>query len=206
MFSRILLFLIGTIVLVSCYRPDQDLRLAVYVEGSSSELAGKAIQKALLDEGWNITLVNMTHAEAISSLQKGEIDLAIASNEISLESEGLRTIIPLYTETLFTLVRKDSEYASSGSIEESRELLKKFRAKVMFSYKDSYAQKFARRLLENEGFYDNDYDTYYYKPGEDYRQIDYVELDSIQPDVIYHMGTSNSAIIFSVANHLLSSS
>lgn len=189
----VLLFI--TAQLSSCESKRQKLTLAVYYEGSSNERAGLALKQALEEEGWFIDIVHLSQKEAISALQAGEVDLAITSNEISLDSKGLRTIIPLYKENLFFLIRIDSKLAESKSIENSIAISSEEKFKVMFSYKDGYANKFAMRFLANLGINDTVYEAYYYLPGEDYRKDKLDLINQVKPDIIYHMGPTTSEFV-----------
>lgn len=186
------------VLITGCSEPNKDLTLSVFITGSDSERAGQALKKALEEEGWNLTLVNQTHQEAVESIRAGKVDLAILSNDISIDSKGVRTLLPLYNEVLVTLVKEGSPLAKVEDFGEVVEIITSQRPTVLFSYENSYDHLFAKRMLSKEGITDDTYNAIFLPKVDDFENgiMDFIAQE--KPDVIYTMATLDSKVISAV--------
>ena len=192
MFRQLILFIVivvAMVTLVSCMPTGKKLTLAVYLPGSDSHLAGQAIKQSLAELGWKIDLVNMSHEDANEALRNGQVDLAITSNEASLSSQGLRTIIPLYSEVLISLMRDNSVFMEVDSIENLLSVVQGNKANFLFSYEGSYAHLFAEKLLKNEGIEPEMFNAIYFKEKTAYKEGKKSLIQELKPDIVFLLNT-----------------
>ena len=195
--KKALLHLLSLIlILSSCNQVNKKLSITAYTPGSDSHNAALALKEVLEEEGWKINVVSNSHQDGIEAVRSGEINLAVTSNDVSINSQGLRTIIPLYHEVLTVLVHKNSELAKIKTLPELRNLLEMEKPKVIFSEAGSYSQLLSKRLIEYQGISSDMYETYFFKESNgDYEEGKLETIKEIQPDAIYLVGSEDTDIV-----------
>lgn len=187
------------LILSSCGNVKRKLTITAYSPGSDSHNAALALEQILEEEGWKITIVSQSHLNGIEAVREGNVDLAITSNDISIDPSGLRTVMPLYHEVITILLDKESKVNSLRTLSDFREYLKSEKPKILFSEKDSYAHLIAERLLRTQGVYPDDYEAYYFtETMEEYDDNKVEMVRKIKPDAIYLVGTEDNGIVHSL--------
>ena len=187
-----------TLLLGACSNRSKKLTITTYTPGSDSHNAALAIKEVLADDGWDFTIVTNTHEKGVEAVRNGDIDLAITSNEISINARGLRSLIPIYNEVLITLVKEESPLVSAKNLEELLAIAKSNRLNFMFSEKGSYSHLFAQQLLTDLDITENLYNAQYFPHGEEYKtgKIELVKTEN--PDLITIVGTVDNELIGSL--------
>lgn len=189
-------FLLGiTLLFGSCSGPKKKLTLTAYTPGSDSYQSALAIKEALHEEGWDITLISQRHEEGVEALRKGKVDLAITSNDISVDGTGLRTIIPLYKEVLVTLVREDSPILDWKSIDEILGVIELNKPTILFTYEGSYPHRFAERIIHLQGIKPDQYYSVFFKEHENFNDGKLEMVKSLMPDMVYLLGNMDNEIV-----------
>jgi len=194
-FTSIIFLLTAILFLGACSEHNKKLTITTYLPGSDSHNAALAIKEVLADDGWDFTIITQSHQEGVEAVRNGDIDLAITSNDISIDPKGLRSLIPLYDEVLITLVNENSPLVEANTMEEILVIAKSSKLKIVFSHKGSYSQKFAQRLLTERGFEEDLYEAHYFPKKSEYvsGKIELVQLE--KPDLINIVGNVDSEVI-----------
>jgi len=193
--KSIVFLLIIMLIFNGCSERHKKLTITTYLPGSDSYNAALSLKEVLVDDGWNFTIVTQTHDDGVEALRKGEVDLAITSNDISIDPKGLRSLIPLYDEVLLALTKENSPILEAKTMEEVLDIAKSNKLKMVFSHEGSYSQEFAKRYLTDRGFGENLYETHYFPKMSEYEsgKVELVKIEN--PDIIYILGNVDSKII-----------
>lgn len=194
---RFLTFCLVLLVLLvsGCTKPNKSLTISAFVPGSDSHKAAMAIKEVLADDGWDFTVISQTHEEGVEAVRNGKIDLAVTSNDISIDPKGLRSLIPLYDEVLVTLIHKNSALLEANTMDELLAIADSRKIKTAFSHKGSYSEKFSKRFLAIRGFTDELYESIYFPQQADYITGKIEMVKSENPDLINIVGNVDSEII-----------
>jgi TRAP-type uncharacterized transport system substrate-binding protein len=187
--------LITFFFLGSCSEQDKKLTITTYLPGSDSYNAAVAIKEVLSDDGWEFTIISNTHEKGIETLRNGKVDLAITSNDISIESKSLRTLIPLYSEVLVSLINEESPLLAANNLVEILSIAQSNRLKIVFSEKGSYSQLFANRMFNDLELTEDMYEAFYFPQGDEYNSGKLELVKSQMPDLITIMGNVDNEII-----------